>query len=120
MARETKAERQAREAREAEALFEELQATYPARLMAMLERAMNANYELTVRNGQFELTDRDDRDNQFALTLEFNLENRFTFETMEWTLEIKETAAREAERQRQVRKAALAKLNDEERKLLGL
>ena len=52
MARETKAERLAREAAEKLAQQAALAATYPQRLMALLERAQNVRFELKVKDGE--------------------------------------------------------------------
>lgn len=122
MARETKAQRLEREAAE-RALYEAEQTqTYPARLMAMLERAVNANFELTVENGAFLLEDRDERRDyrRQVLTLEYTKANQETLHELDWRVEMKEEAARESERRYAVKQAALAKLNQEERELLGL
>ena len=120
MARETKAQRLEREAAERAAYEAEMAATYPQRLMAMLERATKANYELEVHEGMFVATDRDDRDHRFALSLTYSQDNQETLHHMDWVLDMKEEAAREAERKYAVKQAALAKLSREERELLGL
>jgi hypothetical protein len=121
MARETKAERLAREAAEAAALAAEQAATYPQRLMAMLERATNAYFELTVKDGEFLLNDRDDRSAWTAvLTMVWNTENEGELQELDWRVELKEEAEREALRRVTVRNTALSKLSLEERELLGL
>jgi hypothetical protein len=121
MTRETKAQRLAREAAEAAAFAVEQAATYPQRLMAMLERAMKANFELTVKDGEFLLNDRDDRSAGWTvLTMIWGTENEGELQELDWRLEIKEEAEREALRRVTVRNAALAKLSLEERELLGL
>ena len=121
MARETKAQRLEREAAERAAYEAEQAATYPQRLMAMLERATNQNFELEVREGKFVLEDRDDRrDRAVELTLTYTRENQEALHELDWRVELKEEAAREAERRYQVRQGALAKLSQEERELLGL
>ncbi len=121
MARETKAERLAREAAEAAAFAAEQAATYPERLMAMLERATKANYELEVREAMFFLQDRDNRRNQtVALSLAYSKANEEALQELDWRVELKEEAEREALRRVNARNAALAKLSKEERELLGL
>jgi flagellar basal body-associated protein FliL len=121
MARETKAERLAREAAEAAAFAAEQAATYSQRLMALLERAVNANFELTVKDGEFLLEDRDDRrDRTIALTLTYSKANKEALQELDWRVEMKEEAEREALRRVTMRNAALAKLSKEERELLGL
>jgi len=120
MPRETKAERVAREAAESVNIRENKKADYTRRLMAMLSRATPANYEIEVRDNQFHVVDRDDRYNQFVLTIEYSDKNSFTLDTMDWTINSKEESQREAERRRQARLDALNKLTDEERKLLNI
>lgn len=121
MARETKAQREAREAQlQAERLADE-RATYLPRLMALLERAVKANFDLSVKEGKFVVYDRDER----RPTEHFLFpEHTDVAEGRLWDLDFdvgqKEAAQREAERQYQMRQAALAKLTKEERALLGL
>lgn len=122
MARETKAQRLEREAAERAAYEAEMAATYPQRLMAMLERATKVNFELTVEAGAFLLEDRDERDynRRQVLTLEYNQANQETLHELDWRVELKEEREREAQRKFQLRQAALAKLSKEEREELGL
>lgn len=121
MARETKAERLAREAQARLAKEEALKASYPERLMVMLERATNQNYELLVRNGAFVLTDRDDpRDGTYALSPMSDSSSEEALWELDWKLDIKEAAEREARRRAEVRNGALSKLSAEEREVLGL
>jgi hypothetical protein len=120
MARETKAERNARYAKKAEELLEQSKAEYPTFLMTTLERATNMNYEIEVRNGEFLVVDRDDHENRFVLSLQYTEKSHSTLTEMDWTLESKENEARERERKRQIRKNALAKLTAEERAELNL
>ena len=122
MARKTKAELQAvRE--EAQALQEAHEfAQYPSRLMAALEEATTrSNYELEVRDNQFTLRDRDSRRPEAVfLTLTHTRDSRQALDNLEWNLRVKADERAEAERQRQARETALAKLTQEDRKLLGL
>lgn len=121
MARETKAERLAREAAAREAFEAEMAATYPARLMAMLERATKSNFELEVRDAKFVLQDRDDRrDRTVELTLTYTTENQEALHELDWRVDMKEEEAREAQRQRDLRRQAFNKLSEEERNALGL
>ena len=121
MARETKAQRLEREAQERAAYEAEMAATYPQRLMAMLERATKLNFELEVYDGCFVLSDRDDRyERAVELTLAYSRENQEGLHELDWRVDMKENAQREAERQEQVKRAALNKLTEEERELLGL
>ena len=122
MARKTKAELQA-EREEAQALQEAHEfAQYPSRLMAALEEATTQNnYELEVRDNQFTLRDRDSRRPETVfLTLTHTRDSRQALDNLEWNLRVKADERAEAERQRQAREAALAKLTEEDRELLGL
>ena len=123
MARKTKAELAAeREAYEAAQRAAEEQA-YPARLMAALEEATTKNnYELKVRDGMFELRDRDSSDYDLPLTLtyQYNVHSQNTLEDLEWDLRGRAEERAESERRYAVKQAALAKLSTEERELLGL
>lgn len=123
MARETKAERLAREAAEA-ARVEAYQAEqYLPRLMTAMEEATNANnYELVVRNGQFLLRDRDAErwEDEVSLSPVYTAHSWDRLEDLEFDLERKAAARAETERRAAVKNAALAKLSPEERELLGL
>lgn len=121
MARETRAQRLEREAAERAAYEAVAAATYPERLMEMLERATKVNFELAVREGKFVLSDRDDRrERNVELTLTYSAENQEALHELDWRVDMKEEAEREAERRRLVKQAALSKLTQEERELLGL
>lgn len=121
MTRVTKAQRLERHAAMEAAFAAEQAATYPQRLMAMLERATKTNFELTVKDGNFLLEDRDDRrDGTIALTLTYDNQDEEAIQELNWRVEMKEEAEREALRRVTVRNAALAKLSREERELLGL
>jgi uncharacterized membrane protein len=126
MARETKIQRLAREDQERVAYEAELKATYPQRLMDMLERAQKVNFELTVKDGEFQLVDRDasrysvmERD-IVSLTLTYDSQNEQAIQELDWRVERKEEAEREAQRRVLARNKALNKLTLEERELLGL
>jgi hypothetical protein len=122
MARKTKAELQAEAEAWAAATLATEQAEYPARLMAALELATRTNnYELSVENGMFALRDRDQRRPEAVmLTTSYTLDNHTALDELEWSMRVKAEEREEATRQRQAREAALAKLTEEERKLLGL
>jgi hypothetical protein len=121
MARETKAAREARMVAEREAQLAAMAGAYPARLMALLERATKENFELTVKNGEFRVEDRDDRRaDAYLLPLEFTAYADSTLDNLEWSVREKEEARAEAERRANLRVNALNKLSAEERKALGL
>ena len=106
----TKAERLALElqaqtqAREAEQV-----ATYPSRLMKMMERATQQNFELKVREGKFVLTDRDyPRDLPLTFTLKRSTSNEDALYQLKWRVEEKEATAREVERKLALKQVANA------------
>ena len=122
MARKTKAELAA-EREEALALQEAHDfATYPSRLMAALEEATQKNnFELTVRNNEFVLFNRDrPRDTPFTLTMTHTKTSQWALEGLESVMEEMAEERAEAARKRDVRATALAKLTAEERELLDL
>ena len=120
MARETKEDRLHREAVERAARLEAAKTAYPERLMTALTRAYANNYEVVPKNNEFRLVDRDDFDNVFTVSYAFSEASDYALDQLEWTLDYKEEQAREQRRQADVRTAALAKLNDEEKRLLNL
>jgi len=120
MARETKAERLARETAEQLVKHEATQALYPTRLMDTLTRAYKNNFEVVPNETVFHLVDRDDYYNKFTVSHQFSLADDSVLDELSWTLDLKEEAAREELRKQTVRKDALAKLNDEEKLLLNL
>ena len=119
MARETKAQRLEREAQEKAAYEAEQASTYPQRLMETLERATNAGFELGVCGGVFQVTHRDHRD-FFVMGVTYTQVSDYNLSELGWLLNGMEEKAREAARKAQVKQAALAKLNAEEREILGL
>ena len=97
--------------------------TYPALLMRALEEAtQNNNYELTVKDGFFELRDRDSSCYDVALSLAYHYDthSQSALENLEYDLADKAQERAEAERRSAVKQAALSKLTKEERELLGL
>ena len=122
MARKTKAELEAeREERRAAQEAHDF-AQYPNRLMAALELATRTNnYELLVENGMFALKIRDyPRDPALYFTMTHTPNSQVNLDSLEWELEAMAKQQAELERQRLAREAALAKLTQEERELLGL
>lgn len=122
MARKTKAELQAEREQQRALAWEIEVAKYTRRLMSALEQATHVNnYELEVLNQKFYLRDRDVRKPEaVAFTLTHTYESQNALENLEWELRIKADQRAEAERQQQAREAALAKLTEEDRELLGL
>lgn len=97
-------------------------AQYPSRVMkAMEEATQKSNFELTVKNSEFVLVDRDrPRDNPFTLLMTHTRTAQWALEALERTLEEMAEDRAEAARRRDVRATALAKLTAEERELLDL
>ena len=119
MARETKAERLAREALEQQEMMLQLEKEYPLRLMATLTRAYKNNFEVVPKDTMFQLVDRD-LYSKFTVSHQFSLKDDQVLDELAWTLDLKEERAREEQRKSDVRNAALSRLSDEEKMLLGL
>lgn len=112
MAKETKAQREAR-----------WEAEYLPRLMAALEEATNKNnYELMVVDGKFKLRNRDVESwyDPTWLSPTYSMNDFDVLEDLEFELNLARQAREEAERKLATRQAALAKLTKEEREALGL
>ena len=122
MAPKTKVELAA-EREQARAMVAELEfAQYPSRLMAALELATKKfYYELTVVNSLFTLMNRDrPRDPALYFTMTHTPDSQMALETLEGELKAMAEQQAEQERQHLAREAALAKLTQEDRELLGL
>lgn len=125
MARETRAQREARwaaereEARREEARREN-QAHYMPRLMALFEAAAAESFELRVEAGRFVVTDLTDRREPFSFAPEYNDDDWFDMERLYQEVNYRAQQRKEQARKLEAKLAALAKLTEEERKLLGL
>ena len=120
MARKTKAEREA-EAQVARALQEKMaRDAYPELLMETLERAAKLSFDLRVRDGKFEVLDRNSPVDYWTLTYDYTADADNELDMLRWEVERQEQAEAEANRQWLVKQSALAKLSQEERALLGL
>ena len=126
MARETKAERLAREAQEREEREEAERSAYPLRLMNLLERvSAEPTLTLTVKDGFFNVEDRNDRyRSDYFLTYSWCEGSQVALEDLTYKVDNLEEERREEQRRYEVKREALRKVNemlsDEERKLLGL
>lgn len=123
MPRETVAQRNARFDAERDARVAEERELYPARLMALLERvSLQGSLELTVKAGKFNVYNRnnDSYQNDFKLEYAYSESAQNQLDDLTWKVGSLETEAAEAQRRYEVRQSALAKLNKEERELLGL
>ena len=123
MARETKAEREARERAERIAFEEEVIATYPERLMSALERCTKHGWDLCVEQGQFVVSYYDSYNDREQIKLPpVMLEyNPFSpIDDLEGALHSADEREAEYKRKQAIRQAALSKLTPEEREELGL
>ena len=117
MARKTKAEQAAELDALRKARIAEARAGYPARLMAALERLNKLGGDVFVRRGMFDATLNDEG---FILALEYEGVSYEVLYDLEFVLDREEAQAAEAERRAMLRRAALNKLSEEEREVLGV
>jgi hypothetical protein len=126
MARETVAQRNARLEAERQERQEAERSAYPNRLMNLLERVSNEyQFELSVKNGFFNVQNRNDRYNsEYELSYSWSEHAQETLENLLWKVEEAERERAEAQRRVAVKKEAERKarelFTDEERELLGL
>ena len=96
-------------------------AAYFPRLMAAMELATNNfGYELRVSNSAFVLYDSVEREEVDPLPSEFKRDALYTLNRLEHELAYRARLRAEEEARELAKKAALAKLTDEERRLLGV
>jgi hypothetical protein len=123
MARETKTERLLREAAEQEEMVVQLTKEYPRKLMRALSRAHHFDFEVVPVATEswmgFKLFHLHSSDT-FTVSYNFSLEDDNVLDEMGWSLDLLEAHELEQKRKQDVRSAALAKLSEEEKKLLGL
>lgn len=101
MAKETKAQRQAREEAEMQALYRQEFESYPERLMEVLQRACAVNFELTVRKGQFLVFDRDEtRREKFWLTVDHTADSEDVLQSLNFEVDVKTKKQAEAKRKK--------------------
>jgi hypothetical protein len=121
MARETKAQREARLELVQEGRLAMARATYTERMMAVLERAVKENFELTVRSGKFVVEDRDERRaSPYVVQPVWSETADMDLYSLEVSVELKEEARAESERLSALRRQAFLKLTEEEQNALGL
>jgi hypothetical protein len=121
MARETKAQREARWDSERDAQLAISRASYTERMMAVLERAVRENFELNVSNGKFVVEDRDERRvSPYVVQPVWSETADMDLYSLEVSVELKEEERAERERRANLRTTALNKLSQEEREALGL
>ena len=119
MARETVAQRNARFDAERDARLAETKASYPARLMDMLERATKLRYELTAEDAKFVVRDMNSNA-KWVMAMTYDNFSEAALEALTYDVEDTELRRLAAEAKAQAKAAALAKLSKEERELLGL
>lgn len=121
MAKETKAEREARLQQEQAERHEQERVTYPARLMTLLERACNLSYTLEVCAGAFVVCNRNESDcNVYKLFPSYSKDTEEHLQNFEWDVTYTEQERAKAAKEREARAAALAKLTPEECRLLNV
>lgn len=128
MAKETKAEREVRLQAEQNERWAEFVAEYPARFANVMYLFMNNSHAgFTVKRFDYDTYEFGRHDHMWAVyTLKTTPPQNYSLDVMDalenLESEFKAFKAEEAEAQRkyEVRQAALAKLNKEERDLLGL
>jgi hypothetical protein len=121
MARKTKAELTAEREAAHQARYEVARATYTERMMAVLERAVKENFELTARSGKFVVEDRDERRaSPYVVQPVWSETADMDLYSLEVSVELKEEARAESERLSAVRRQAFLKLTEEEQQALGL
>ena len=119
MARETVAQRNARFEAERQARLAEEAALYPARLMDVLERATRLPYELTVKEAKFVVRELNSRAN-WTLNPLYTPDSQADLEALLYTVEEEEERRKMEQMRYEAKQAALAKLTDTEKALLGL
>lgn len=94
-------------------------ATWPSRLMAVLERATQTPnwFDLKVRDSKFHLTKERDA---FEFPLVHTMRAQIDLESLTWDLDMLDEDRRKAAERAEARAAALAKLTPFERELLDL
>jgi hypothetical protein len=117
MARETKAQRMARQEQEVLLQQQELSKSYQKRLMDTLGAATKEGWTIDVEDGKFFVYGEDVT---FELGLEWDWKNDHTLSDIQFQISIAENARAEERRKADLRSNALAKLSQEERDLLGL
>jgi predicted nucleic acid-binding protein len=121
MARETKAQRDARLEAERLARVEVAKATYTERMMAVFARATKMNFDLDVKDAKFVVHDRDSNYREvYSVDPVWSELADSDLYSLEMAVEFKEEVAAERERKANLRATALAKLTAEEREALSL
>jgi hypothetical protein len=121
MARETKAQREAREAFDRAQELAQAEASYVDRLMGSLRRAVKYNFELDVaETDRFLLVDRDDTSELFYVSPTWSKQADDELEDLNQAVDYKVAVEDERNRRRRLREQALSKLSPEEREVLNV
>lgn len=120
MTRKTKAEREAELQLQKEQQIAKNREEYPHLLMEMLERATKLDFKIEVQNGIFVVTHCDIASKQWSLGYEYTQEFDGELTHLRISLALEEEKKAKATRKILAKQAALAKLTEEERELLGL
>lgn len=121
MARKTKAEKQAAQQAEREAIEAREAAEYSTRLMEALKEATKEHYDLTVHDGQFKLVNYSNNQTySHVLNCTHTPESWRNLYALEVRLISLAVERAEANRLYKLKQEALSKLSDEERRVLGL
>ena len=120
MARETRAQREARWALEAEAQRKTNSNAYLSRLMELFEAASSESFELRVENARFVLLDFSNSNAKFSFAYAYDDDDWFELDRFEQELKYRKREREEQALRVAAKQAALAKLTKEERELLGL
>ena len=121
MARETKAQREAREAMEHAQALAQAEATYVDRMMETLRLAVKYNFELEVaETNRFLVTDRDDPSEFFYVSPTWSKADDSSLDELDLQVSYKVAVEEEANRRAALRQQALSKLSAEERAVLNV
>jgi len=120
MARETRAQREARLAAEQEANRRKHQEHYMPRLLALLESAFIEGFALRVEAGRFVLSEKFNSHGTFSFAAEYNDDDWFDMERLYQEINYRKQEREEQAQRAEAKRAALAKLTANERDLLGL
>ncbi len=118
MPRQTKAEREARQAEFIAQQEEENRNTYFPRLMKALEEASNLYWDISVKNEAFVVDDKNST--EYIVSPVYREANMWSLDDLERDIKNEQLRRAEVQRQYELRKNALAKLTEEDRKALGL
>jgi len=119
MARETVAQRNARFDTERDTRLAQEVAEYPQRLMAVLARATDAYFALSVSDNKFRVDDETNIE-YWILAYAHSSDSQERVEDLEYTLDRKDAEDAEAKRKVDLARTAFNKLTKEEQEVLGL